>query len=232
MASDCVDKLREAYQEAVEELKHGKFWTDRRDAADALTDGAIGTASNLKQMLDDPDIDVRTACRQCFDRLRNALDMPKLHHAEAEPSPAPASGLEVTEQPAFEEMIKEIGSQPGRTYRPIQQGFEIMCRTSSGRQQKVHVRPGQTDASGKTTVQVYSTCAPADEHTFSWALETNCKLRLGALAIAKSGGRDMFVLMNTHLENSLSADELEADLVYIAETSDWIEQQLTGGDVH
>jgi len=227
MGTDIVDKLRAATDEAVDELKNGKFWTDRRDAADALTDGAVGTATTLKQMLDDPDTDVRTACRQCFDRLRAAMDMPETRHAEparaAEPCP---------ERPPLTEMIRDVGSQSGRSFRPYQGGHEIVCKTSTGRHQKVYVRPGQMDTSGRKIIQVFSTCAPADEHVFRWALETNTKLRLGALAVTKTGDRDMFVLMNTHLEDGLMPNELEADVLYIAETADWIEQQLTGGDMH
>ncbi len=232
MGTDTIDRLRAATEEAVDELKNGKFWTDRRDAADALTDGAVSTATSLKQMLDDPDTDVRTACRQCFDRLRGAMDMPQGKYAEPAPTRAPAERTAATPRPPLDEMVRDVGSQSGRSFRPVQEGYEIVCKTSTGRQQKVYVRPGQTDASGKQIVQVFSTCAHADEHVFRWALETNAKLRLGALTVTKSGGKDMFVLMNTHLEDGLMPNELEADVLYIAETADWIEQQLTGGDMH
>ncbi len=232
MGTNTIDKLRAATDEAVDELKNGKFWTDRRDAADALTDGAVATATSLKQMLDDPDTDVRTACRQCYDRLRDAMDMPHVQHAEPAPTHTPAERTAATPQSPLNEMVRVVGSQSGRSFRPHQEGYEIVCKTTGGRQQKVYVRPGQKDASGEQTVQVFSTCARADDHVFRWALETNCKLRLGALAVTKTGDRDMFVLMNTHLEDGLTPNELEADVLYIAETADWIEQQLTGGDMH
>jgi len=225
MGMEIIEKVRAAIEDAVNELRTGRFWTDRRDAADALTDGAISAATNLQQMCGDSDPDVSAACQRCFDRLRSALDLPEVQRAVAQPAAA-------VEQATLDEMVQDVGGRPGRRGRPCEEGYEIACKTSSGRQQKVYVRPGRTDSSGKRIVQVFSTCAPADEQAFRWALETNCKLRLGALATTKSGGRDTFVLMNTHLEDGFSTDELEADVLYIAETADWIEQQLTGGDMH
>ena len=232
MATDTIDKLQTATDEALDQLKNAKFWTDRRDAADALTDGAVGTAASLKQMLDDPDMDVRAACQKCFDRLRDAMDMPQLRHTESASASVTRESVSSADRPPLDEMVRDVGSQSGRSFRPYQEGYEIICKMTSGRQQKVYVRTGQKDSSGDQTIQVFSTCAQADEHVFRWALETNCKLRLGALAVTKTGDRDMFVLMNTHLEDGLMPNELEADVTYIAETADWIEQQLTGGDTH
>ncbi len=76
MDDNVIDTFRAATDATINELKNGAFWTDRRDAAEALTDTSVNTVTNLKQLLDDPDIDVRTACRRCFDRLRSAMDMP------------------------------------------------------------------------------------------------------------------------------------------------------------
>jgi len=227
MGTEIIEKVRAAIDDAVNELRTSKFWTDRRDAADALTEGGVSAATNLQQMCADSDPDVSAACRRCIDRLRTAFDIGPVRYAEP-----PQSAVQQPVRATLDEMVREVGGRSGRAARPSEDGFEIACKTSSGRQQKVYVRPGRTDSAGMSIVQVFSRCAPADERTFRWALETNCKLRLGALAVTTSGGHDTFVLMNTHLEDGLSAAELEADLSYIAETADWIEQQLTSSDVH
>ena len=239
MSTDIVDSLRSAVEQAITELRTGKFWTDRRDAADALTDSAVDTAACLKELYDDPDADVQAACRKSFDRLRSALDIPAVDRAPIQPKFEPSVSTPETdtaaasaEQLTIEQMVSQVAASANWQCRPQENGFEIACRLTSGRQQKVHIRTGQTDNTGKRIVQVFSICAPAAESAFRWALESNCKLHLGALAVLNIDGTDTFVVMDSHLEDGLMPDELDADVCYVAETADWIENQLTSGDRH
>jgi hypothetical protein len=234
MGMEVLENMEAATNEAVNALKSGKFYTDRRDAADALAESAVSAANALRTMCDDPDVDVSKTCHDNINRLRKTLDLPPRHEpVRSQPvQTAAANSDDSGKKPSLDHMLKVAGSSADRMGRPTSEGYEISCKISTGRQHKVTIRTGQKDKSGASMVQVYSVCAPAHQQMFRWALETNSGLLLGALVVIKLGGKDMFVLMNSHLEEGLDPHELEADISYIAETADWIEHQITGGDMY
>ncbi len=61
----------------------------------------------------------------------------------------------------------------------------------------------------------------------------NLRLAHGRIAIRRSGTQDLFVFVQTLLEDHTQPAELRKAIKEAAERGDWIEKQLLGGkDVH
>ncbi|NOZ20734.1 MAG: HEAT repeat domain-containing protein [Planctomycetes bacterium] len=110
-------------------------------------------------------------------------------------------------------------------------GPTLTVKLPTGRRQVVKVRGGFTDSSGHRLVAVYTDCGEADPDRYEWALRNNLRITQGRLAIQDIKGKPTFVLVNTHLRETLQIEEIRISIMKIASVGDKIEKMLTGEDM-
>ena len=129
----------------------------------------------------------------------------------------------------LEDLAKACAKEGVRTVEPDSEGFVVRVALKEGRHQAVHLREFKR-ADGVKLVQVYTVCGKADEASYAWALRANMKLIQGAVALAKQGDDERFVLTMTFLAGEVTKPEIKAAIKEAAYYGDWIEQKVTGQD--
>lgn len=201
---------------AVEKLRDTKAgWVTRRDAVELLGKVALKSLDALQAASDEMDIDVRRSVDDMLGRAAAALKGVK----------------PIVEQvpPSLEELAKACAKENVRMVEADGEGYVVRVALKEGRQQSVHLRQFKR-ADGVKLIQVYTVCGKADEKSYEWALRANMKLVQGAVALAKQGDDERFVLTMCFLVGEVTKSEIKAAVKEAAYYGDWIEQKVSGQD--
>jgi hypothetical protein len=207
----------EAIDSAAEKLRNRDAgWVTRRDNADLLGKIAIRALGVLHEASDEPDVDVRRAVDQALGQAASALEGVK---------PRPV------ERPfTLEELVRSSEKPEERVLTELNENEYLMKVTQkNGRKQSVHIRKFQRK-DGVDLIQVYTICGKADERSYAWALRANMKLVQGAVALAKSGDDEQFVLTTCFIAEHVTRWEMKAAIKETAYYGDWMESKLSEQD--
>ena len=108
--------------------------------------------------------------------------------------------------------------------------YVVRVPLPDGRGQKVYITKGGADSDGAPLLNMYTACGPATPQNYEWALRRNMKLSFGAFAIADHGKERLFVMVDTHLEDSTEPEVLMKSIMTLARHGDRLEQTLTKKD--
>jgi hypothetical protein len=219
-------------------LKSSSAWTERRDTAEFLAEIAKLIVIAIDGVVkSEGDVDIRIACEQALDGVRGHLALkpvppeapqpkiaPILRPVQPEAEPAPGKRLSLAE------MINSDVAGPNVSASQTQEGFDLLVRLSSGRFQKVHVVEKRGDKPGENLIYIFTPCCPADSRLFKWALESNCKLRHGAIGIRSVDDNEMFVISDTYPTATATGEQIRDAVLAIAEAGDFVEKGLTRVD--
>jgi hypothetical protein len=194
-------------------------WVHRRDAAEKLGNDGTCAVVALKQYLDDSDTDVQQAVAKSVSKIRIAL--------EGMVTPA----LTDTGAVSLEKLATALAKPGKRDVTPIDGGYEIVVTISNGRKQTIRITT-DTSRLEKEIVRVYSVCGEATEDVCRWCLKSNLQFTHCALAIEKVDGKDMLVLVNCFLADEITYNALKVSVKEVAYYGDWVEEKLTGEDIH
>lgn len=201
---------------AIEKLKDTKAgWVTRRDAVELLGRVAVKSLDALQDASEEMDVDVRRSVDDMLGKAAAALQgvKPKLDSGPI----------------SLEDLAKSCAKEGVRVIEPEDEGFVVRVKLKDDRQQNVHLcRFSRAD--GVALVQVYTVCGKADEKSYAWALRANMKLIQGAVALAKQGDDERFVLTMCFLASEVTKSEIKAAVKEAAYYGDWIEQKVSGQD--
>lgn len=201
---------------AIEKLKDTKAgWVTRRDAVELLGRVAVKSLDALQDASEEMDVDVRRSVDDMLGKAAAALQgvKPKLDSGPI----------------SLEDLAKSCAKEGVRVIEPEDEGFVVRVKLKDDRQQNVHLRRFSR-ADGVALVQVYTVCGKADEKSYAWALRANMKLIQGAVALAKQGDDERFVLTMCFLASEVTKSEIKAAVKEAAYYGDWIEQKVSGQD--
>ena len=190
-------------------------WVTRRDAAKKLGEVAVEALTALHGQLDIDDVDVRGAVNDAVRSVAKCFSGIEL--TAAAPACSLADAVKACERPGKRE-IEKVGA-----------GYIVHVKLDGGRKQSVHVTPFEWQ-DGTKLVRVFTRCGPMSEDAVRWALRTNLKITHGALALAKEGDGEEFVLTKVFLADDLSEEGVKASVKQLAHYGDWMENKLTGLD--
>lgn len=201
---------------AIQKVKDTKAgWVTRRDAVELLGKVALKALDALQDASDEMDVDVRRSVDDMLGRAAAALKGVKPKVAQ--------------ETLSLEELAKACAKEGVRIVEPEGEGYVVRVLMKDGRRQHVHLRRF-TRADGVALVQVYTVCGKADEKSYAWALRTNMKLIQGAVALARQGDDERFVLTMCFLAGEVTKSEIKAAVKEAAYYGDWIEQKVSEQD--
>lgn len=109
--------------------------------------------------------------------------------------------------------------------------YRIDHELPDGRRQVLFVEPSDHHA-GECLLLIYSICCPADPEFFETALRLNSQIPHGSLAIREIDGREMFVMVNSHLRSTVDVEEIRRSIIEVSTRADEIENRLTGEDLN
>lgn len=206
----------EEIDSAIEKVRDTKAgWVTRRDAVELLGKVAVKAIDALQEASEEMDVDVR---RSVDDMLGKAAAALKGAKPKFDGGPL-----------TLETLAKACAKEGARTVEADNEGFVVRVALKDGRHQTVHMRQFKRE-DGVTLVQVYTVCGKADEKSYAWALRANMKLIQGAVAIAKQGDDERFVLTMCFLAGEVTKPEIKAAVKEAAYYGDWIEQKVSGQD--
>ncbi len=109
--------------------------------------------------------------------------------------------------------------------------FRILFRLPNERLQEVYVEV-HTNRHGERLLSIFSVCCPAEAKYHEFALRLNAEMTHGGLSVRNVNGQAMFVMSRSYLRAHVDPADIRAALLEISRKSDWVEQQLTQGDVY
>lgn len=208
--------MLEEIDDAMRRLADTKAgWVTRRDSADLLGRAALKALGALQQFSDEMDVDVKRAVDEALGRAAGVLK-----GVTPITTPTPYS---------LEELVRACEKAGSRTVEKDEDGYVIRVRTDDNRAQAVHVRSFKR-SDGIDLIQVYTVCGKSDANAYEWALRANMKLIQGAIALAKQGNEERFVLTACFLASEITKAEIKAAVKEVARYGDWIESKLSGMD--
>jgi len=206
--------MSETIDQSIKTLKNPDAgWVNRRDAVDHLSRSIHDALSTLHQFKDDPDNDVQRAVLSALNEI--GID-------------APAPVDDVT---SLRKLVHALESKNSREVTDTKDGFQVLVQTREGRSQKVDIIKTVSNTK-QDIIHISTTCGPAQESTHDWALRNNLNMSHCALAIEERDGEPWFVLVNNHLTESISFEELKLTVKEVAFYGDWVEKKITGEDNH
>lgn len=201
---------------AIEKVRDTKAgWVTRRDAVELLGKVAVKSLDALQEASDEMDVDVRRSVDDVLGKAAAALQGVKPKFDSAPPS--------------LDDLAKACAKEGARIVERDGEDFVVRVKLKDERSQSVHLRRFRR-ADGIALVQVYTVCGKADEKSYAWALRANMKLIQGAVALAKQGDDERFVLTMCFLADEVSKSEIKAAVKEAAYYGDWIEQKVSGQD--
>jgi len=242
MAENDRETAEASIGNLISTLKKGQVWTERRDVAQCLASVSQQIVKALEDVIkSEDDVDVRVACEQALNAVRGHLKLAPVQ-VQAPPAPAPAPEAAPTQAQAPEaetapaepvslaEIVQADIERPGVTVSETEDGYEIVTRLESGRFQKVHLVRSRDESRDIDLIQIFTVCAPANERVFKWALEANCKLTHGALAMRTLGGKQMLIITDTYQAATVRREQIRDAVFAIADAGDVIEKGMTRVD--
>jgi hypothetical protein len=231
MAQNEREALQELLNTLISELKQGEYWTDRRDTAEFLAEAAKQIVTAIQDVAKkEEDVDVRAVCEQALNGVRDFLKLQPVR-VEAPPQAAPqeeAPGKE--ERVPLEVMVREDLAGPNVTVAETDDGYELIVTLEDGRRQTVYVAEERDEKQDLDLIRIFTVCAPANSSAFKWALETNGKLTHGAIAIRRVGGKEVYVIVDTHPAEMVRREHVREAVFSIAEIGDTVEKGMTRAD--
>jgi hypothetical protein len=242
MAENDRETLENSIHTLISTLKKGQVWTERRDIAECLATVSQQIVKALEDIIrSEKDVDVRVACEEALNTVREHLELAPIQ-VQAAPAPAPApeaaptrakaseAGTPSAEPASLEEIVHAEIEQPGVTVSDTDDGYEIVTRLESGRFQKVYLVRSRDESRDIDLLQIFTVCAPANSRVFKWALEANCKLTHGALAVRTVDAKEMLVITDTYQAGTVRREQLRDAVFAMAEAGDVIEKGMTRVD--
>lgn len=205
--SDSIDKSIKTLQNP------DAGWVNRRDAANHLARSAREALGALHEFKNDPDRDVQRAILESLNSI--GIDAP----------------MPVEDATSLAKLVNALESKNSREVSKTKDGFEVLVRTKGDRSQRVSVIKTVSNTK-KDIIQVSTTCGPATESVHEWALKNNMNMSHCSLAIEERDGETWFVLVNNHLTESITFEELKLTVKEVAFYGDWVEEKITGEDMH
>jgi hypothetical protein len=237
MAENDRETVEALINELISTLKQGQMWTERRDVADCLANTCKHIVAALEDVIkSEKDVDVRVACEQALNAVREHLQLIPVQVEAPAPAPTPEPApTQVTptaaEQPvSLGEIVRSDIEGAGVTVTETEDGYEIVTRLESGRFQKVFLVQSRDETKGLELIHIFTVCGPANSRVFKWALEANSKLMHGALAIRTLGGKEMLVITDTYQAATVRREQVRDAVFAIAETGDVVEKGMTRVD--
>ena len=127
------------------------------------------------------------------------------------------------------ELLNRLASESGYESSATRAGFCLGVLLGEERKQKVHLYYSGTDDDGQDWITLLSVCGPVDTQKGLSLLRMNSKLAAGTFAVQTLQGVDYFVLNEDLLAADASPDRVRQLIAGIAERSDMVEAQLSGG---
>ena len=109
-------------------------------------------------------------------------------------------------------------------------GFALDVPLDAGRHQRVTVSFTAKDFEGEPLVVVYTECGPASPRNYEWALRQNLRMSFGAIAIRDRGDQPIFVMVDTHLRDTVTPHDIHKSVFLLAQKGDALEEALTKTD--
>jgi len=145
---------------------------------------------------------------------------------------APAPHQEPPAKPDLKTLLDACAKEGSRCVSPDGDGFRVDVTLPNNRKQMVSVRCHVLKG-GLEIVRVETTCAPAEEKAFSWALRANRDLLHCAVGLDANGDKTPYLILRaSFVLSELTAATLKASVKEAAFYADWIEAQLTAKDGH
>jgi hypothetical protein len=240
MAENDRETVENSINGLISTLKKGQVWTERRDVAECLATVSQQIVKALEDVIkSEKDVDVRVACEQALNAVREHLKLAPIQ-VQAQPAPIPEAAPTSAKAPEAEtapaqpvslaEIVRADIERPGVTVSETEDGYEIVTRLESGRFQKVYLVRSRDESRDIDLIQIFTACAPANDRVFKWALEANCKLTHGALAMRTLSGKEMLIITDTCQAGTVTREQIRDAVFAIAEAGDVIEKGMTRVD--
>jgi len=239
MAQNEREALQELLTTLISELKEGEYWTERRDTAEFLAEAGKQIVAAIQDVAkNEEDADVRAACEQALNGVREFLTMQPARVEAPPPTAAPAAtvldpeslGSAPKERVPLAVMVREDLAGPNVTVAETDDGYKLTMKMKDDRQQTVYVAEERDEKHDLDLIRIFTVCAPANSSAFKWALETNGKLTHGAIAIRRVSGKEVFVIVDTHPAEMVSREHVREAVFSIAEIGDTVEKGMTRAD--
>lgn len=188
-------------------------WVNRRDAVELLAAAVRDSLGALHAHKNDSDTDVQKSVAQAL----NAIGID-----------APALSSDAT---SLKKLAEALASKGHREVSETDSGFEVVVNTKNGRSQTVSIE-ATTSNTKQDVIRVTTICGPASESSYEWALTNNNKMSHCSLALDERDGETWLVLVNNHLAEAITFEELKLTVKEVAFYGDWVEDKLTGEDKH
>ena len=257
-AAEALGKL--AYSQAVDplgKLLESDNYKIRSSAVTAL--GKIGgdeARSLLEPLREDSDSWVREAVTEALKAIEEApavaepakpVAMPETIPAEIESEPelslseapidpaAPADDERRTLADRVprtpEEIVQLVIEGTSAKYKATRSGFLLRIFLPGGRRQKMRLKFNSVDDDGSPIIQIFSVIGPAREEHYRWALKLIPTFSYGSIGLAKIDGNDMFVVVDTFLEETVDVKALKKSIWMLAGRADELEKKLIKKDL-
>lgn len=129
-----------------------------------------------------------------------------------------------------QQLVQQVATQSGWKLEEVDENHWIVTMdVQTLRKQKVHIRFGETDASGKALVKFLSKCGPLVPENLGLLLQFNSQMVHGAFAVDRAEGHEMVVVQSNELADTLTALEVTKIVSAVAWQADQAEQNMTGG---
>jgi hypothetical protein len=239
MAENEREALQDLLNTLISELKEGEYWTERRDTAEFLAEAAKRIVTTIQDVAKKgDDVDVRIGCERALNDVRELLKLQPVRVEAPPPTAAPPATVLAPESPApaqkerasLADMVREDLAGPDVTVAETADGYELIVKLEGGRQQTVYVAEEHDEKQGLDLIRIFTVCAPANSSAFKWSLETNSKLTHGAIAIRRVGGKEVFVIADTHPAEMVGREHVREAVFSIAEIGDTVEKGMTRAD--
>jgi len=231
-------RAREAVTALVQVLE-GREESMQRYAAEAL--GQIGGGEAKMALTKAAESDSWMVKNAAKDALKDIREEEAEREAVEETTPLPAGeqGADQSSETPNSTAVGEAGDVVERTLKgsafewerdPDGLRYVVRVPLPDGRSQKVYITKGGEDSDGAPLLNMYTACGPATPQNYEWALRRNMKLSFGAFAVADHGKERLFVMVDTHLEDSTEPEVLMKSIMTLARHGDRLEQTLTKKD--
>ncbi|MFP6584462.1 MAG: hypothetical protein VCD00_18160 [Candidatus Hydrogenedentota bacterium] len=188
-------------------------WVHRRDAVELLAKAVHDSLGALHAHKNDSDRDVQTSVAKALNAI--GIDAP----------------VPVDDAASLEKLVMALESKGNREVSKTDSGFEVVVNTKNGRSQTVSIEATISNTK-QDVIRVTTICGPASESSYEWALTNNNKMSHCSLALDKRDGETWLVLVNNHLAEAITFEELKLTVKEVAFYGDWVEDKLTGEDNH
>ena len=128
-------------------------------------------------------------------------------------------------------LVEAFEHDPNVKWKRVEDHFEVQLTLPDGRGQKVYVQTTGENALERL-LMIFSPCAQDDPGYYHQALRLNSEIPHGGLAIREIHEKMYFVMVDTYPRGTVDADSLRRSVYEVGSRADYIENLLTGEDIH